>query len=147
MSQFSEKELQLMAAMVKNFEGSITAFVNWDQAALDSGYQDSRNAKVMWGRLAKKLATAPAAPAADGDDDNAGEGSTALTATPTKASKKRKAAGTPRADSTPAKARRSTKKAKSSGGLVDQLNAKNEAAAANVNPEGRSSEAETLIEQ
>lgn len=63
-------------------------------------------------------------------------------------------------------ARRSTKKAKSSGDLVDQLNAKNEAAAANVNPEGRckylppplqlsvahtdgcsASEAETLIEQ
>lgn len=63
----------------------------------------------MWGRLAKKLATAPAAPAADGDDDNAGEGSTALTATPTKASKKRKAAGTPQADSTPAKGKISSR--------------------------------------
>ena len=80
--------------------------VNWNQTALDSNYKDAKNARAMWKRLAKKLADAPAAApgaplgaaarAAEGDKDNAGDG-TAKTSVP--AGKKRKAAGTPQGDS------------------------------------------------
>ncbi|CAF9921986.1 MAG: hypothetical protein ALECFALPRED_001989 [Alectoria fallacina] len=133
MSELKEKELQLVAAMVKNFNGSIYAFVDWNQAALDAGFEDAKNAKTMWSRLAKKFADANAAAAANGNDNNAGEGSTTtLTATP---SKKRKAAGTSLVDDSPtnvAQNGRPTKKAKGSGGWVDQLNPENEAAAAKV---------------
>ena len=62
----------------------------------------------MWQRLAKKLADAPAAApaappaaaayAAEGDNDNAGEGSAKTSVT---AGKKRKAAGNPQGDSSP----------------------------------------------
>ena len=78
--------------------------VNWNQAARDSNYKDAKNAKAMWNRLAKKLADAPAAPpaaaahGAEGDNDNAGEGTAKTSVT---AGKKRKAAGASQGDSSP----------------------------------------------
>ena len=82
--------------------------VNWNQTALDSNYKDAKNARAMWKRLAKKLADAPAAApgappaaaarAAEGDEDNAGDGTAKTSVT---AGKKRKAAGTPEGDSSP----------------------------------------------
>lgn len=75
--------------------------VNWDQVALDAGYKDSKNAKVMWSRLEKKLIDAAARVAAENDDD-AGEN---LPVAPEKAGKKRKAAGSPRTEGPVSKGR------------------------------------------
>lgn len=76
--------------------------MDWDQAARDSGYKDSKNAKVMWGRLSKKFADAAAAlaGAAKGENNNSGEGSATVPVTP---KKKRKAVDTDSADSLLAK--------------------------------------------
>lgn len=65
--------------------------MDWDQVALDAGYKDSKNAKVMWSRLEKKLVDAATRPAGGNDDEAGGN----APATPTKAGKKRKAAGAP----------------------------------------------------
>ena len=72
--------------------------MNWTEVAVEAGYKDSKNAKIMGGRLMKKLAGASAASAstADGENEDAGEGSSKAVATA--AGKKRKATGTAKAD-------------------------------------------------
>ena len=77
--------------------------MNWNQVAVEAGYKDRTNAKAMGGRLLKKLtgASAASAPAADGDYEEAGEGSSKAGATA--AGKKRKAAGAAQGDASPVK--------------------------------------------
>ena len=80
-----------------------TRQVDWTQVAVEANYKDHKNAKVMGGRLFKKLtgASAGAAPAADGDNEDAGEGSS-KTGT-TVAGKKRRAPATAQEDNSPSK--------------------------------------------
>ena len=77
--------------------------MNWDQVAVEVGYKDRVNAKAMGSRLVKKLADASAGSAAAGDGDNndAGEGTSKAAATP--ADKKRKATGIAGGDASPVK--------------------------------------------
>lgn len=82
-----------------SFSNCIILQVDWEQVALDAGYKDNKNAKIMWGRLEKKLIDA-AAQAAGNDDEDAEESSTT---TPATGSKKRKATGTPGAKNSLAK--------------------------------------------
>ena len=83
MTRFKEQELRLLICTIQNFDGKIgagvstrlsphfaalseppTTFssnlkvgqVDWDKNARDAGYKDSTNARVMWSRLAKKIA-------------------------------------------------------------------------------------------
>ena len=78
--------------------------MNWDLVAVEAGYKDHKNAKIMGGRLLKKLTSASAgsASAADGENEDAGEGSSKAVATAA-GGKKRKATGTANADASPVK--------------------------------------------
>ena len=67
--------------------------VDWHFASIDAKYKDAAIARVMWGRLAKKMAAPLTATSHDsnGNDDDAGEGPSDA---PAKVPKKRKATGT-----------------------------------------------------
>ncbi|MCJ1450345.1 hypothetical protein MMC28_000676 [Mycoblastus sanguinarius] len=89
MATFTAKELGLMSALINNFNDPsiISQNVNWEKVAQNAGYQDERNARVMWSRLFKNK-IAKAASGANGNGEGAATPSAPVNET-TSANKKR----------------------------------------------------------